>query len=342
MNSIREIGENIKNSKEFKGSVRYEEPMSVHTTMKVGGNASVYIVPLDVPSALIAAKECIRNGIRLVVAGGGSNIIVSDTGINGVVLSTEGLDSIEFHVNDKTEDLSVSEWKDKLPCAKGTKAQLTTGAGVTISNIVDFCAENGLLGLSSFSGLPGTAGGAVYMNARCYDKEASDVVSEVFYVDLDKIKTNEPCDIAKLVQIYHNDKKDWSYKHSPFFGKNVLIVGVSFNCIAAKGSGVRDFILSLNSSYVEDRRKKGHFKAPSAGSVFKNNRAFGKPSGMLIDEAGLKGLRIGGAMITPWHGNFIINDGNATAADIKKLVDTARNRVQERTGFVLEPEIIFV
>ena len=94
--------------------------------------------------------------------------------------------------------------------------------------------------------------------------------------------------------------------------------------------------------YVADRQSRGHFRAPSAGSVFKNDRRFGKPSGQLIDEAGLKGLAVGGAQIAPWHGNFIINTGSARARDIRALVERAQAAVRERTGFVLEPEVIFV
>ena len=95
-------------------------------------------------------------------------------------------------------------------------------------------------------------------------------------------------------------------------------------------------------SFIQDRERKGHFKAPSSGSVFKNNRDFGEPSGRLIDEAGLKGAKIGGAQIAPWHGNIIINAGNATCSDIKKLVRLAQEKVKERTGFMLECEVVFV
>ena len=102
------------------------------------------------------------------------------------------------------------------------------------------------------------------------------------------------------------------------------------------------FVREQNRHFVLDRREKGHFNAPSAGSVFKNNRAFGKPSGMLVDEAGLKGLSVGGAQVAPWHGNFIINTGSARAADIRELVARVQRAVESRTGFMLEPEIIFV
>lgn len=101
-------------------------------------------------------------------------------------------------------------------------------------------------------------------------------------------------------------------------------------------------ITALNAKYVHDRELKGHFRAPSAGSVFKNDRSIGKPSGVLVDEAGLKGLRIGGALVAPWHGNFIINTGSATSADIAELVKAVQETVRQKTGFTLKPEIIFM
>ncbi|MCR5762493.1 MAG: UDP-N-acetylmuramate dehydrogenase [Treponema sp.] len=336
MNRIREIGENIKDHPCFKGTVCYDEPMAGHTTMKVGGRASVYVVPQDPGSAAAVVLECRKNAVPLVILGGGSNVVVSDDGIDGVVLSTTGLNELSFGYEPDTVELKDLPWK------KGTLVKIKCGAGTSMNDVVSFCAEKGLLGMSCFAGLPGTVGGAAYMNARCYNKEASDVISEVTYINLDKLTSNADIDIANFLEIYHNTKEDWGYKRSPFASGNFLIVSVDFLCTAVEGKDVRDFILSENAIYVNDRTSKGHFKAPSAGSVFKNNRAFGKPSGMLVDEAGLKGLAIGGAQITPWHGNFIINKGNASASDIKKLVDVAVSKVKEMTGFVLEPEIIFI
>ncbi|MBR1912631.1 MAG: UDP-N-acetylmuramate dehydrogenase [Treponema sp.] len=333
MNSIREIGENIKDSPYFSGEVSYDVPMNEHTTMKVGGKASAYIVPHDAVSAAIVVQECKKNAVRLVVLGGGSNVVVSD---DGIVLSTERMNAISFCSEQKKVGLDGAPWKS------GTLVRVSCGAGALMNDIVAFCASHGLWGLSCFAGLPGTAGGAAYMNARCYEKEASDVIASVTFLNFDKIVANTDIKVAEFQEIYHNNRVDWSYKCSPFVAKNILIVGVDFYCIAVEGKDVSDVIFAKNDAYVHDRIVKGHFKAPSAGSVFKNNRAFGKPSGMLVDEAGLKGFSVGGAQITPWHGNFIINTGTATASDVGKLVDVARERVRNMTGFVLEPEIIFI
>ena len=131
---------------------------------------------------------------------------------------------------------------------------------------------------------------------------------------------------------------DWEYKKSPFQTNKWIVLEVVYKVEKLSDNSK---IVEKNNFYVEDRRQKGHFKFPSAGSVFKNNRSFGKPSGKLIDEAGLKGFTIGGAQIAPWHGNFIINCGNAKSDDILALVNKAKETVKEKFGFELECEILF-
>ena len=136
---------------------------------------------------------------------------------------------------------------------------------------------------------------------------------------------------------YIFDSKDWDYKKSPFQSGDKFIVEVNFKV----HKGRKNDIFDKAESYITDRELKGHFKYPSAGSVFKNNRSFGKPSGKIIDEVGLRGFSVGDAQVAPWHGNFIINTGSATAMDVKKLVEHIQKNVQEKTGFLLECEIIF-
>lgn len=311
-------------SPRFKGQVLTGEPLAPRTTMRVGGPAAALAVPDDAESAAYAACAALRAGLPLFVLGGGSNIIVSDGGLDAVVLSVERLDGISY--------------EDGL---------LTAGAGAKFDAITEFCAAHCLKGLSSFAGLPGSAGGAAFMNARCYGVSAGDLMESVSYIDLDGIR-EEKCGsadfaLANLTKVYHNRKGEWAYKKSPFQTFRSLILSVSFRVEPVERTEDNErAIRSENEGFIEDRRSKGHFRAPSAGSVFKNDRSFGKPSGQLIDEAGLKGLAAGGAQIAPWHGNFIINTGSATAGDIKALVEKARESVLERTGFLLETEIIFV
>ena len=324
MEEIVSFARGLGQSPRFRGKILCGEPLAPRTTMRVGGPAAALAVPDDAESAAYAACAAIRAGLPLFVLGGGSNIIVSDGGLDALVISLDRLDGISYG--------------DGL---------LTAGGGARFDAITEFCAKNCLRGLSSFAGLPGTAGGAAYMNARCYGVSAGDLIESVSYIDLDGIRA-EKCvsddfALANLAKVYHNKRGEWAYKKSPFQFFRSLILSVTFRVEAVgRSEDNESAIRRENEGFVEDRRNKGHFRAPSAGSVFKNDRGFGKPSGQLVDEAGLKGLAVGGAQIAPWHGNFIINTGSATAGDIRALVERARTAVMERTGFSLETEIIFV
>ena len=324
MEEILSLARSVSASPLFTGRMLFSEPLAPRTTMQVGGAAAACAVPEDESSAVFAAWMAVREGLPFFVLGGGSNIIVRDEGLDALVISLERLDGISY--------------KDGL---------LTVGAGAKFDSITEFCAKNCLKGLSSFAGLPGTAGGAAFMNARCYGVSAGDLIDSAVYVDLDEIEEEKRSSadfaLANLEKVYHNREGEWAYKKSPFQSFRSLILSVTFRVEAMERSeGNEARLRSECRDFVEDRRSKGHFKAPSAGSVFKNDRRFGKPSGQLVDEAGLKGLAVGGAQIAPWHGNFIINRGTATAGDIQALVEEARFAVKERTGFVLETEIIFV
>ncbi len=316
-NRIREIVENIKDS--YKGSLLYEEPMSFHTTMGVGGPATLFALPETEEALFLLLSECKKNDIRFFVVGGGSNLIVEDKGFLGVIICTESLSSIEL--------------KDNL---------VVCGSGAKTNDVVSFFAENGLSGLECFAGLPGTVGGACFMNARCYSCDIGEKIEWVEYIDCEKIRENQDFFLEKDVKIYHNiEGLGWAYKHSPFMMKETIITKVAFKA----GKPSLDKVGEIKEEcerFIKDREQKGHFRARSAGSVFKNNRDFGESSGQLIDKVGLKGTKIGGAQIAPWHGNIIINTGNASCSDIKSLVQLAREKVREKTGFSLECEVVFI
>ena len=351
--SIRETGENIKNSLLFKGSVDYDVPMSGYTTMKVGGKAELVVRPDDPISLAVAASVLKKSGTDIFVLGGGSNTVIRDGGISGAVILTEGLDEIKIEPG-KAEPCEIEDFPE---IKESVSINLTAGSGTTIKRLMEWCAKYGISGVESFAGLPGTFGGAVFMNARCYGVDFSSIIQSVEYVDLDclpeDLDQKEFYELTELdvIDTYTFSANDWSYKKSPFQGKRRIITSVT---ISLKGldvyvSGnvgaspaVCDYIARKNAHFEDDRREKGQFKAPSAGSVFKNNHEYGKPSGQIIDELGLKGNKIGGAQVAPWHGNFIINMGNASAADVEKLVNFVKKEVAENTGFVLEPEVIFV
>lgn len=321
MLSIRELGEKFNNSSNFKGSAVPGESMKEHTTMKVGGTAALFIQPEDAESLVYAVSQCNTNGTKIFTTGGGSNLVFSDGEFNGAVINTLRLNSIE----------QIDE------------THIKCGAGVLTDDLVKFCAEKGIAGVETFAGLPGTVGGAAFMNARCYGKEMSDILSSAEYIEAEKINDFSDKFIDEYVKIYHNnkDKSDWAYKHSPLASGSKIIVSVTIEVSPADLSQKASLCAECRK-YVDDRTQKGHFKFPSSGSVFKNDRNFGKPSGVLIDEAGLKGTRIGGAQVAPFHGNIIINAENATASDVKQLVEYVQQKIKEKVGYLLEPEVIFV
>lgn len=305
MNTLRKLTENFNTNI----MVRFDEPMAGHTTFKVGGKADAFFEPASTEELKTLIEFLKTNGQQFFVFGGGSNLVVSDDGIEGAVICTRKMNSISLMQN--TDGLYLN-------CAAGT----------LMDEIAEFCEKNSISGLETFSGLPGTIGGAVFMNARCYEHSISDVLKSAVYFDED----------TRTIQSYEFNEADWAYKKSPFQNRKAVILEAQLKCAA----GEKEQIKTLNAHYIEDRKGKGHFKFPSAGSVFKNNHDFGSPSGKIIDQAGLRGFSIGGAQIAPWHGNFIINTGNATAEDIHNLVIHVTNEVKKQTGFVLEPEIIFV
>lgn len=199
-----------------------------------------------------------------------------------------------------------------------------------MAQLVNFCVKNRLEGLQTFAGLPGTIGGALFMNARCFDVSICESFVSANYLELDDFTCYE-------IGYFPGE---WDYKVSPFQNSSKLILDAKLRL--KKSDKSEEQLLEECKKYIEERKSKGHFNYPSAGSVFRNNRNFGAPSGKLIDECGLKGKQIGNAQIAPFHGNFIINLGGATQKDVKKLVELTVKEIKEKKGFILEPEIIFV
>lgn len=297
-----------------------EQFLCQKTTFKIGGKATLFVIPETIEqfiSILIAIK---KSDEKFFVLGGGSNVVFSDKGFDGVVISTEKLNFIEFEENN--DDFVY------LKCFCGTP----------MATVVNFCTNHNLTGFEEFAGLPGSVGGAVFMNARCFEKS----ISDIFYSS-EFIEEN-----SKNIQNLEFSQNDWDYKKSPFQNlsnfenqKKRYILTATFKLKKIKFSQKNE-IQEKCKFFINERKSKGHFKFPSAGSVFKNNRDFGKTSGKIIEEAGLKGTKIGGAQIPEFHANFIVNNGNATFNDVKQLVELTQKTVKLKFGFQLEPEIIFV
>ncbi|MCL2243765.1 MAG: UDP-N-acetylmuramate dehydrogenase [Treponema sp.] len=326
---------------------RFNEPMSAHTTFRVGGPADCWIRPLEenkeksddqeteyidhltnnggseadnVTRFCVSILNNARSaGVPVFILGGGANIVVSDRGIRGITLDT-------------------AAWKGHT--LKENK--LIIKCGTTMDEAAECAAEAGLCGLEFLAGIPGTIGGAVWMNARCYGSEIADVLewTEIICKN-EKSNENDFSGTASnyiIKKTFIKNKNVFGYKRSPFQKMDCLITRACFNL----SPGDKNVILGKMEKYRQDRKEKGHYLFPCAGSVFKNNHDFGKPAGVIIDELGMRGLKLGGAQVAPFHGNIIINTGNATAADIRALAEKVAANVREAAGFILEPEILFI
>ncbi|MDR1506855.1 MAG: UDP-N-acetylmuramate dehydrogenase [Treponema sp.] len=302
---------NFNRGRSVPGVFRLGEPMSAHTTFKTGGPADVWVRPEggDFPEYSGELILSARNeGIPVFILGGGANIVVAETGIRGIVLDTGGYNAVHGEPG----------------------GIVAVQAGASVDDAVRYAASVELSGLEFLAGMPGSLGGAVWMNARCYEKSVSDVLVDTEVIDLGgqfPLRTVVPC-----------LQRDFGYKKSPFQNRDALIVGSRF----ALKKGTAEKIAGEMEEHRLDREEKGHYRFPSAGSVFKNNRKFGRPAGKIIDELGLCGLAVGDAQVAPWHGNIIINRGKAAGSEIKALAELVAGKVRSRLGLELEYEILFI
>ena len=286
----------------MEGILLKSEPLWRHTTFAVGGPADHFAVPKDEEDLRNLLRETKKAGISVFVLGGGSNLLVADAGIRGLVIDTRQLN--EYHLIEEDGD--------------STDATLVLGSGLDISDASWRSGTEGFKGLEFFFGMPGSVGGAVWMNARCYEGEIS---QKFLWADV--------MDFGGSVKRIYREDQDWDYKISPFQNNDGVILRAAFSLVKGDTEILRAFMTEKHN----DREIKGHFRSPCAGSAFKNNRAFGSPSGALIDGCGLKGFRIGGATVSDWHGNIFINDRGATAEDIRELLDKVADKVEYSTGF---------
>jgi UDP-N-acetylmuramate dehydrogenase len=299
-------------------TVRHDEPMSLHTTFRTGGPADIYV---KLKSGGIHRRERLESAfadllshardddIPVQIIGGGANIVVADSGVRGITLDTR--------IDGDAARLVSLEAADILNVC----------AGIQSDAAAQFAMENSLSGLEFLAGLPGTIGGAVWMNARCWGKSASDLLYGVDILDEDLNLVFEP---------FNAD--EWGYKSGPYQNRDILILAARFSLRPDD----RGAIQKRMAEYRLEREQKGHFRYPSAGSVFKNNPSFGKSTGKIIDELGLRGMRIGGAQVADWHGNFIINTGGAVSSDIRALALAVQRYAHVSLGLELEPEILFI
>lgn len=283
-------------------NIRENEPMSRHTTFKTGGNADLLLLPSSEEELIKAVEICRENTIPYLIIGNGSNLLVTDKGIRGVVIKL-GRNYAKIDVEGNT---------------------IYARAGALLSATANAALKWELSGMEFAAGIPGTVGGAVCMNAGAYGGELKDIIREVRVLDKDQVRT------------LTNTQAGFVYRGSRIMTEGMIVLSAVFEL----KKGNKEDILSLMNDYSQRRRSKQPLDKPSAGSTFK--RPEGDFAGRLIEAAGLKGYCIGGAKVSDKHCGFIINDGGASSTDILELIRAVRKKVYESSGVMLEPEVRIV
>jgi UDP-N-acetylmuramate dehydrogenase len=281
--------------------IRFGVPMSKHTSLRIGGPADAFATPADRAELAALLKICHRHALPFTVLGSGFNVLVRDTGIDGVVLTLKKLRRLET----------------------GTPPSVYAEAGVSHASVTRFCVDHGLSGLEFAAGIPGTVGGWIAMNAGIGVREQKDVVQEIEILLADG--SEERC--------VPREQLDFRYRELRGLPEGALVIAARFAVTPSSPEAVRGEVDRL----LGQRSGSQPLDVPSCGSVFRNPE--GDHAGRLIEAAGLRGERIGNAQISPVHANFIANLGGATAADVLALIDRARDRVRESSGVVLCTEV---
>ncbi|MBQ1767845.1 MAG: UDP-N-acetylmuramate dehydrogenase [Oscillospiraceae bacterium] len=295
--TYRELIEEQK--KKYPGAAaRENEPMSAHTSLKIGGEAAAYFEPVSAEELKSIVSACAEEGLRYFVLGKGSNVLFADGRLDLAVISTSGLSEI------KTEGETI-----------------TAGAGAALSKIASAALAASLTGFETLHGIPGSLGGAVYMNAGAYGGEIKDVCESVTVLENGEIREYAARDC------------DFSYRHSAFEDKDAVIISARFRLKPGDPEKIRAIMRDLS----DRRRAKQPLEFPSAGSTFK--RPAGDFAARLIEAAGLKGRQNGGAQVSEKHAGFLINRGGATFEDFYGLMEIVKKEVFKFSGVLLEPEV---
>lgn len=279
--------------------IQLQEPMSRHTTFRVGGPADIYVLP-QINQVKEVLQLCSTFDIPICIKGNGSNLLVGDKGIRGVVLE----------LGKNATDISVA----------GT--HITAEAGAILGAVAKKALEQSLTGLESAAGIPGTVGGAVVMNAGAYGWEMKDSLVKV------TVLTRE-LEVKELT----SEELALSYRHSNVLDNGYVVLKAEF----ALTPGNQEEIQAAMEDYRQRRQDKQPLNYPSAGSTFK--RPEGNFAGKLIQDAGLRGFQVGGAQVSEKHCGFVVNKENATAADIMSLISQVQEKVRDQFGVTLEPEV---
>lgn len=281
-------------------NVHTDEPMSRHTTFRIGGNADYFVKPGNADEVAAVIAVCREYSIPYFILGNGSNLLVSDDGYRGMIINImDNMDSV-------TVDGRI----------------ITAQAGALLVRVSVMARDNALTGLEFASGIPGTIGGAVYMNAGAYGGEMKNVVKTVRAID----------EYGRIYEL-DSEKMDFSYRHSIVEERKLIVLEVTLEL----EHGSREAIDDRMKELAEARRSKQPLEYPSAGSTFK--RPEGYFAGKLIMDAGLRGYSVGGAQVAEKHCGFVINKGGATASDVVELIRDVQHDVDDKFGVTLEPEV---
>lgn len=292
----------LKKQIDIKDKIIFDEPMKKHTSFKIGGNADLFI-KVETEEELIQALEYAKtNKMPTTVIGNGSNLLVLDGGIRGLVIKI----NIEKYEEKKFEDY----------------VEITVGSGYKVMALAIKLMNEGISGLEEISGIPGSIGGAVYMNAGAYGKEMKDIVIST--------KCLQPN--GKIVEL-SNKEQEFSYRSSIFNKNGYIILETKLKLEYGKTQEIKNKMDEL----LKSRKEKQPLEYPSAGSTFK--RKEGIITAKVIDECGLKGASIGGAKVSEKHAGFIINYDNATAKDVLDLIKYVKEKVYDKSGIKIEEEI---
>jgi UDP-N-acetylmuramate dehydrogenase len=279
------------------------EPLAPYTTWKIGGPADVLVIPEDLPQLQAALHVFHRHGVPWILLGKGSNTLVADKGVRGAVIKLgSGFEQVRFE-----------------------QERVVAGAAYSFIKLSVLAGKHGLTGLEFAGGIPGSVGGAVYMNAGAHGSDVSRIL-----VSADVVRED-----GELVRLQKEDLR-FGYRHSVLQERKAIVVEAVFQLKA----GDRKEIAAAMAIYKDRRLKTQPLQMACAGSVFRNPE--NDHAARLIEQAGLKGLRVGGAEVSGQHANFIVNTGNATAGDVLALIEQIQRTVQDRFGIRLEPEVLLV
>lgn len=282
-------------------AVRCEEPLAKHTSFRIGGPAELAVFPRTKRELEFVLRAARELEITPRILGGGTNVLAPDEGVRGAVVITR---------------------ETFMGLERLTPTRVSTMAGMTLAQAAMFAARNGLSGLEFAHGIPGTVGGGVFMNAGAYGGELRDVTVRTEFLHFNG-----------ETEIFEGERQGFAYRKSAFQALDGVIVRAEFELKPAPESEIRARIKELS----DRRRASQPLELPSAGSAFK--RPEGGYAAALIEQAGLKGVSVGGAAVSEKHAGFLVNRGGATAADVKALLALVQQRVFESTGIRLEPEI---